>query len=145
MNLNERVAFIKGLVEGLEIDAQSRENKVLLSVIELLDDLAVTVTDLENENERIWETIEGVDDDLADLEEDYYGYNECDCDDHDCDCDCDCDDDFDYEVTCPICNEVICLTEDLLDKGSIVCPKCGEPLEFDLDDIVYEEEIDSDK
>lgn len=149
MNINERVAFIKGLVKGLDFDESTCESKVILSMIELLDELSKIVTDLEEENRQLWETIGDIDDDLAELEDEVYSENSCDCEDCDCDdCDCDCDedcdcDDFDYEVTCPICNEVICLTDDLIEKKSINCPKCGETLEFDLDDIIEEEEEES--
>ncbi|HIT36104.1 MAG TPA: hypothetical protein IAC30_05450, partial [Candidatus Faecousia intestinavium] len=38
-----------------------------------------------------------------------------------------------YEVTCS-CGEVINFDEETLEKGSIVCPNCGETLEFSLED-----------
>ena len=37
-------------------------------------------------------------------------------------------------VTCPSCGDTICVTEDMLDEGSVNCPNCGELLEFDFDD-----------
>ena len=39
-----------------------------------------------------------------------------------------------FEVTCPSCNEKICVSEDILMEGEIECPKCGEHLEFDFSD-----------
>ena len=43
-----------------------------------------------------------------------------------------------YEVTCPSCQETICLSEDVLEAGEIDCPNCGECLEFDIHDVVDE-------
>ena len=39
-----------------------------------------------------------------------------------------------YDVTCPVCGTEITLDEEMLAEGSIVCPGCGETLEFDLQD-----------
>lgn len=44
------------------------------------------------------------------------------------------DDEFYYEVTCPNCQETICLSEDIIEEGQIDCPNCGECLEFDINE-----------
>ena len=72
-------------------------------------------------------TIDEIDEDLCYLEEDFYD-EEIDEDDEDVD-----DDGVFYEVTCPTCNETVCVSEPILLDGSIDCPNCGENLEFDLD------------
>ncbi len=140
MKMTEKVAYIRGLMEGLELDENQKEVKVLDAVVELLDDMAASLSELEEGYQDMADQLDEVDADLGDLEEEYYGGG-C-----DCDCDCDCDDDEDdddddfededgfyYEVTCPSCNETICLSEDIIAEGSIDCPNCGEKLEFDLD------------
>ena len=38
-----------------------------------------------------------------------------------------------YEVEC-ICGEVINFDEETLEDGSIICPNCGETLEFDVEE-----------
>ena len=38
-----------------------------------------------------------------------------------------------YEVECA-CGEVIDFDEETLEKGSITCPKCGETLEFSVEE-----------
>lgn len=139
MKMTEKVAYIRGLMEGLELDENQKEVKVLDAVVELLDDMAASLSELEEGYQDMADQLDEVDADLGDLEEEYYGGG-C-----DCDCDCDCDDDEDddedfededgfyYEVTCPSCNETICLSEDIIAEGSIDCPNCGEKLEFDMD------------
>ncbi len=141
MELNEQVSYIKGLVEGSELDLETKEGKVLAAILDLLDDMALTVTELDDENNEIWDVIDEIDEDLGDLEDDYANGGRCHCEsdhcpcmDHECDCGCmDDDDEFTYEVVCPSCGEHVCVFEDMLDEGEIECPNCGENLEFDFD------------
>ena len=133
MTLTEKIAYIRGLAEGLKLDESKDEVKVLNAIMELLEDMTVAVADLEDLYDEMSEQVDEIDEDLANLEDDYYE-DDCDCCDCDCDCDdfCDCDDTVYYEVTCGKCGETICLDDDLLLEGEIVCPECGENLEFDF-------------
>ena len=133
MTLTEKIAYIRGLAEGLKLDESKDEVKVLNAIMELLEDMTVAEADLEDLYDEMSEQVDEIDEDLANLEDDYYE-DDCDCCDCDCDCDdfCDCDDTVYYEVTCGKCGETICLDEDLLLEGEIVCPECGENLEFDF-------------
>ena len=124
MTITERAAYLKGLMEGLELDAEKKEVKVLNAIVEMLDDMSLTVADLEDGYSELSDQLDAVDEDLYSLEEDFYEEDD----------DYDEDDDVFYEVTCPTCQKTICLSEDVLLKGEIECPECGESLEFDLDD-----------
>ena len=139
MTITEKVAYVRGLMEGLDLDADKKEVKVLNAVIELLDDMAATVSELEEGYQDMADQLDEVDADLGDLEEEFYGG--CDDDDDDEDLEDEMDDCY-YEVTCPSCQETICLSEDLIAEGKIDCPNCGETLEFDLDGIEEEESCD---
>ena len=145
MTITEKVAYIRGLAEGLELDPSQKEVKVLNAIIDLLDEMANTVSDVESDLQDVSAQLDEVDEDLGSLEEEVYGG---------CDCGCDCEDDEDedegdeedfdsdecyYEITCPNCNETICLSEDVICDGQMDCPNCGVPLEFDIDDC--EEEV----
>ncbi len=127
MTITEKLAYVKGLVEGLELDANKPEVKVLAAIVELLDDVTLTVSDLEAGYDDLADQLDAVDEDLCSLEEDFY--------EDGCDCDCDDDDGVFYEVTCPTCNETVCVSEPIILDGGIECPNCGESLEFDLDDL----------
>lgn len=132
----ERVAYIRGLAEGLELEADKKEVKVLDAILTLLEDMALSLSDLEQMQEGMAKQLDAVDEDLGLLEGEVY-----DLDPHDCDCGCDCeepeasDDEFFYEVTCPTCSETICLSEDVLGQGEMYCPSCKELLELDLDSL----------
>ncbi len=136
MTLTEKVAYIRGLMEGMEVDKESKEMKIISAVIDLLDDMALTVCDLEDAQAELEEYVEELDEDLGAIEEDIYGEDECDCCDGDCDCcddDCDCDDGFNYKTECPVCGEDVLLDDEILRDGAFECPHCGETIDFGED------------
>lgn len=127
MTITEKVAYIKGLLEGLALDETKPETKVIKAIVDALDDIALTAADTE---ERV-ETLEGycdeLDDDLALLEDEVYG----DVDDEDY------DEDDDGEnvicVECPKCGKEVCL-DDSMDFDKIKCPSCGEEFSCEISD-----------
>lgn len=125
MTITEKVAHLKGLVEGMDFDSDKKETKVLNEILDILEDISLTVSDLDDEMGLVTEQLDAVDEDLAELEEVFY--DECD----DC-CDCDCDDEM-YEVECPNCGETVYFDEDIIMEGAAQCPNCGTELEFDVD------------
>ncbi len=132
MDICEKIAYIKGLAEGLEIDGATKEGKVLLALIDLLGDITDEICDIEDGCDELMEQIDAVDEDLSALEDFVYEDDDCDCCDCDDDCDC-CEDDEVYEIECPACNDVIYLDADMLAEEGMVCPNCGTDLEFDFD------------
>ena len=134
MDICEKIAYIKGLAEGLSLDETKPEGKVLAAIIDLLGDITEEICDIEDGCDELMEQIDAVDEDLADLENFIYEDDE-DEDDDDCDCDCDCDDceDAVYEIECPACNDIIYLDEEMLEEEGMVCPNCGTDLEFDFE------------
>ena len=129
MDICEKIAYIKGLAEGLNLDETKPEGKILAAIIDLLGDITDEICDIEEGCEEIIEQIDAVDEDLADLESFIYEDDE----DDDCDCDCDCCEDEVYEIECPACNDIIYLDEDMLAEEGMVCPNCGTDLEFDFE------------
>ena len=125
MNLTEKVAYIKGLMEGLKLNENDDVVKLVKAIVDVLDDLSLTVADLDDEVELIGAQLDEVDDDLALLEDDFYE----DWEDEDYD---DIDDDM-FEVECPACGETVYFEDSALDDEFVVCPACGEKLEFDLE------------
>lgn len=128
MDISEKVAYIKGLAEGLALDETTKEGKILAAIIDLLDDIAVEIDDIEVGCDDMSEQLDAVDEDLSAVEEVVYDDDED--DDDDC---CHCDDDELYEVECPSCHDIIYLDEDMLEEDGMTCPNCGTSLEFDFD------------
>lgn len=134
MDICEKIAYIKGLAEGLQLDTESKEGKIISAIVDLLADITEEICDIEDACEDICEQLDEVDEDLASIEDIIYGDDDddCDCDCCDDDCDC-CDDDELYEVECPSCNDIIYLDAEMLEEEGIDCPNCGTHLEFDFD------------
>ena len=133
MNLTEKAAYIKGLIEGINLDNSKEETKILKAIVDLLEDVSLSIKDIDNVLEEHNAVIDELDENLADVEDIVYG---CDCNDSDCGC-CGCDSGI-YKVSCPNCEQVIELNEDMFEKGEneILCPNCGEKLEFSFDDVL---------
>ena len=133
MDILEKVAYIKGLAEGLNLDASKPEGKVIGAIIDLLGDICEAVADIDDEVATLGDYIEEIDHDLGDVEEDLYA-DDCDCCDCDDDCDCcDCDDDCDcccdedyMEAMCPNCGEAITFDNEI-EPEDLICPACGKP------------------
>lgn len=132
MELMEKVAYLKGLVDMAEFDPAAKETKVLRALIDAVDEMAQTVAELVEANSQMCEVIESLDEDLTEVENDLYGEDDEDEDDYDYDEDDDSEEEDIYEVTCPSCGETFDVDEAMLDEGEINCPACGELLEFDL-------------
>ena len=136
MTLIEKAAYIKGLVDGMELDKESKEGKVIAALVELLGEVVESVDGLEADIDELYEYCEELDEDLGEVEdvlcddedEDYDDFDdECDgmCDG--CELDCDLDDEF-FEIECPSCGEVVCFDESI-DPEELACPACGEKFE----------------
>lgn len=121
--ISEQVSYLKGLAEGMKLDDSKNEGKLLLKMIDVLDEISDCLDSMVEEQNEMQLQLDAVDEDLGDLEDWVYDEYE--------------DDDFDYEVyECPNCGEEIYLDEDLLsgEYDSIECPSCGEEIELEFED-----------
>lgn len=144
MTTSEKVAYLKGLMEGMKFDKGSDEGKLFSVIADILNDIALDIEDVENDVYDLGEDIDALSDDLADVEDCLFGEDEEDDDDWADDED-DEDEDKDplfFEVTCPACDKTITVDEDVLDLGSIQCPNCGEMMEFEIEEEEDKEEED---
>ena len=174
MTITEKTAYLKGLLEGMEIDQSTKEGKLLAAIIDTLDDIALSVADLDDEvgaindeMDMMEESLDAIDEALDDLEDALDAIDE-DLDDMDEELEeifevleleeDDDDDDYDdededeelededlYQLPCPTCEEEIMVDEDVLAKGGTTSPACGEDLEFDLSEIVDELDEEEDE
>ena len=136
MELNAKVAYLKGLADMACIDPASKEGKLTAALLDVLDEMANTITDLVKANTEMCELLDTIDQDLGDVESILFDEEDEDDDD---DFDFDEDDDDEeidgeiYEAECPTCGATVYIDEEMLDEGETVCPTCGENLEFDLE------------
>ena len=125
MSAPEKVAYLKGLMEGLHITKETDEGKLFTAIADVLEEISTELRDLNAGVKVLSDEIDTVSDDLIDLEDTVYGEE----DDLD-------DDDPIYSATCPECGEVVCFDESYLEDGTIRCPSCGSRLEFDRSELM---------
>jgi len=169
MTTSEKVAYLKGLAEGLGLGKETKEEKLISAIIDVLEAVALDIEDLEENALDLGDEIDAISDDLAAVEEIVYDEEECCCGDeyddeccggedhheaeheccgshhheseHECGCGHHHGEPIFYEVSCPACGKTITIDEDVLALGKIQCPSCGEMLEFDMESIEVEEEV----
>ncbi len=124
MDISEKVAYLKGLMEGMKVDTDSNEGKLFAAIVDVLDEIALEIEDLTDEVVELGDGMDVISDDLSDVED--IVYDEDDEDDEEEEC---------YATTCPECEEEIYFDDTMLEDGEIECPNCGAKLEFDLSDL----------
>lgn len=159
MTISEKSAYLKGLMDGLKLNTESDEGKMIAAIVDLLGDVTKKVVDIEDTTIAISDELDEIEEDLdaiedyildeEDDEDDYEDYDDDyeDEDEDESDEDADGEEGFDfgdedttiYEVRCA-CGNIIDFDEDVLNSGSIVCDKCGETLEFTFEDDEEDEE-----
>ena len=127
---------------------------MISAIVDLLGDVTRRLSDVEETTINICDELDEIEEDLDAIED--YILDEEDDEDEDWDEDYEDDEDWDededleegfefgdeestiYEVKC-ICGEVIDFDEETLEQGSIICPNCGETLEFSVEEDEEEE------
>ena len=131
MTIGEKVSYIKGLAEGLQLDESTKEGKVLAAIVDVLGDIAENLAEVDEELDDVADVMTDLEESVTDLEDEVYGVE----DDDD-----EYDDDFDeeldemYETTFPKCGNTIRFDNDQAASEQLDCPNCGAHLEFSLED-----------
>ena len=151
MTISEKSAYLKGLMDGMKLNTESDEGKMIAAIVDMLGDLARKVTDIEettiaisDELDEIEEDLDAIEDFIMDVDDDEEWDEEE--ENEAWDEDEEYEEGFDfgdedstiYEVVCA-CGTVINFDEETLEQGSIVCENCGETLEFSLEEDEDEE------
>ena len=142
MTISEKSAYLKGLMDGLSLNTETDEGKMISAIVDLLGDMAKRIADIEettiaisDELDEIEEDLDAIEDFIMDDEDDYDDEDDWDDEDEDLEegFDFGDEDSIIYEVECA-CGEIINFDEETLEEGSIICPNCGETLEFDVEE-----------
>lgn len=131
MSISEKVAYLKGLMEGMKVDTESDMGKLVAAIVDVLEDMALEIGDLTEEVMELGDGMDVISDDLSDVEDIVYDDEDEDDEEEEC-----------YATTCPECEEEIFFDDSMLEDGEIECPNCGAKLEFDLSDLANAVEED---
>ena len=133
MTISEKVAYLKGLAEGLDLDTEkSKEGKLISVMIGILEEIGLSIEDLEENTQALGEEIDVLSDDLSDVEDVVFDEDEDEDEDDE-----DYDDDW-FEVECPTCEEPLVIDDKALADGMIQCPNCHDKFALDLSDDTVE-------
>jgi ribosomal protein S27E len=128
-DLKAKIAYLQGLAEGLDLDKGTKEGKIISAIIDVLAEMSIAVDEMAQYQEELEKYIEAVDEDLGDLEDEVYGYEEgCSCHDHDEDYEDDEEGSF-VEIECPKCHDIVRFEASILaddDVIEVTCPNCDE-------------------
>ena len=121
--ISEKVAYLQGLAEGLKINGETAEGKLLTEIINVLGSISDELEAQEDAQDELYDKVF--------LEDAVYG--EDDYDDEDDYFMEECDEDEEFTVKCPTCNEEFFISyEDLEDEAELNCPYCNQEIELDL-------------
>ncbi len=134
MTISEKVAYLKGLAEGLNLDVEkSKEGKLISVMIGILEEIGLSIEDLEENALALGEEIDVLSDDLSEVESVVFEDEE----------DEDLEDEA-FEVQCPNCEEPLFIDDEALAAGEIQCPNCETRFALDLSDDEEEAQLPED-
>jgi len=124
MSYSDKVAYLKGLIDGMDLDQNSKEFKLFGAVFGALEEMALALGRLEDVSDALESELEDLSEGLADVEDAVYGDEDADEEDEDD------EDDETYMLRCTACGEDIVLDPEALGEGKIKCPACGQEIEL---------------
>ncbi|MFL0196887.1 CD1247 N-terminal domain-containing protein [Clostridium sp. WILCCON 0269] len=130
-----KVSYLSGLVDGLKIDRNTNEGKVIIEIVNVLKSMAEEIDDISEAQKNMIEYVDSINEDLADLQDNLY------------------DDDYEaYKdegenfagIQCPNCNDIVYVDKDILEqKRELTCPNCHNNIYFQDNNIKDEKSSDS--
>ena len=125
--ITNRASYLLGLAEGLNIDTEKPEGKLISEMLKVMSDMAKEIEAIDDEQAFTADKVDELED-VIDMIGDEVFNSDCDCDDYD---------DEVYTLKCDNCGEEIDFTADDLDdlaSGDFVCPECGNTNELEFDE-----------
>lgn len=139
----EKVAYLKGLADGLELGNETKQDKLIGAIIGVLEVVAEDLDILAQRSDDLIDEIDAISEDLADVEDILYDAEDFFSDEEFTD-ECRCHGEHEhgeheccggqgalYSVTCPNCGNELTVDESIISKGRFNCPKCNSVLEFE--------------
>ena len=144
MTLSEKVAYLKGVAEGLKFDPEkTTEGKLISIMMDILEHLSLNTEEDDDSIQALADQLDDVSDSLAMLEDYVYSDEFSDADEDYDFSDDDEDDDAEealqaleedgfFELECPNCDDTLVVDKSVLESGRVVCPGCGQEFEIEL-------------
>jgi len=128
-NLSDRVSYLKGLAEGLKLDTEKNEGKLIEKILDALADITAEINSIREDHDDLSSYVEAIDNDLSDLEDAVLEDDDFEDEEDDEDEEDEEEDDNLVEYTCPHCGEEMTFEVDSFDfDEDYLCPNCHQPL-----------------
>jgi Mg2+ and Co2+ transporter CorA len=124
---NEKLAYLNGLIKGMKLTGESKEDKLFAAITDALNEMAEIFEGYDDVLDGMAEVLSDVEESVYELEDEVFG-------DRPEFGDYDSFDDEVYDITCSNCDKTITVDYDVLDSGAVICPGCGEMIEFTMED-----------
>ncbi len=118
-SITDRTSYLRGLAEGLNLDKEKNENRLMLEMLAVMDEMAQKIKTVEDDVDELDEYMESIDSDLGDIEDALFGD----------------DDEYDDELDDEDDDEEFDENEEL----SFDCPHCGKTMQIKAADIDFDE------
>ena len=123
MTISEKVAYIRGLYDGLGLDGEkSGEARILSEVLDVLRQMGSQMDGADAAVDRLCDELDDLRDSVADLENAVFDED-----------DGDEDEDF-FEIPCPTCGEDLVVDDEALAAGWVECPVCNGKFALSFED-----------
>ncbi|MDR2532657.1 MAG: hypothetical protein LBC82_07435 [Oscillospiraceae bacterium] len=126
---NEKLAYLNGLIKGMNLTGKSDEEKLFLAITGALNEMNDIIESYDDAFDGMTEVLADIEESVYELEDEVFGEEKPDIDDYGS-----LDDDDIYDITCSGCDNIITVDYDALDDGSVTCPNCGELIEFTIEE-----------
>lgn len=143
-DITKKASYLRGYADGLDISLKSDEGKLIGKMLELIEEMAEMIDELDYVQCETIDIIDDLEEDMALIVDDFYGEDDEEDEDEDWDEDDEDDDDWMdddidapdgdlFEIRCPNCGEDVMVDFDMLDSSNaIVCPNCREEIELEF-------------
>ncbi len=131
-DLRKRVAYLQGMMAGMDLGDQSREARVLSEMVGVLEDMADSLMQLSDTHSTLESYVESIDQDLQELEEEIYQGQ--------------MKEEEMVEVECPTCHDMVCFSSDILEDDDVIevtCPECDSVVFINDQDYEFVEDNDT--
>ncbi|MBC2580319.1 CD1247 N-terminal domain-containing protein [Clostridium sp. DJ247] len=122
-SINSKVSYLSGLIDGLDIDRDTKEGKILVEVVNVLKSIAQEITEIAESQKDMQHYIDAIDEDLTDLQDEFYDsdYNLCE----------DEGNNF-VQLECKDCGDTVYVDKDIMSQGEeITCPNCHNKISLE--------------
>ncbi len=124
--ITDRTSYLRGLAEGLGIDKEKTENKLMLEMLAVMEEMAQKIVELDGDIDELDEYVASMENDLSDVEDALFADGD---DDEEEEADEELDEDEEVEVNCPHCGKEFTIRAGEINfDDDVLCPACGKSI-----------------